>query len=182
MDQAPILAGGDGFDDDLPPEAREGWLLVRVHVPELNVFKCLQFPSDRLIWDVKQQVLASLPKVNQKFNYSHYIHTIFSTTIKPHHFNRFVFVSNNLFQGNAHKWNNMNISVIIPPVWCNQMAFVINFNAILLLVWLLWKSEWHLLCKNPKCRQNLFVNMDIMKHQTIIEQDIKIWTQIWIGF
>lgn len=63
MDQAPILAGGDGFDDDPPPEPREGWLLVRVHVPELNVFKCLQFPSDRLIWDVKQQVLASLPKV-----------------------------------------------------------------------------------------------------------------------
>lgn len=63
MDQAPILAGGDGFDDDPPPEPREGWLLVRVHVPELNVFKSLQFPSDRLIWDVKQQVLASLPKV-----------------------------------------------------------------------------------------------------------------------
>lgn len=64
MDNAPILAGGDGFDDDPPPEPREGWLLVRVHVPELNVFKCLQFPSDRLVWDVKQQVLASLPKVN----------------------------------------------------------------------------------------------------------------------
>lgn len=64
MDQAPILAGGDGFDDDPPPEPREGWLLVRVHVPELNVFKSLQFPSDRLIWDVKQQVLASLPKVS----------------------------------------------------------------------------------------------------------------------
>lgn len=63
MDQAPILAGGGGFDDDPPPEPREGWLLVRVHVPELNVFKCLQFPSDRLVWDVKQQVLASLPKV-----------------------------------------------------------------------------------------------------------------------
>lgn len=65
MDQAPIIAGGGGnsLDDDPPPEPREGWLLVRVHVPELNVFKCLQFPSDRLVWDVKQQVLASLPKV-----------------------------------------------------------------------------------------------------------------------
>lgn len=51
------------FDDDPPPEPREGWLLVRIHVPELNVFKCLQFPSERLVWDVKQQVLASLPKV-----------------------------------------------------------------------------------------------------------------------
>lgn len=66
MDQAPILAGGGSFDDDPPPEPREGWLLVRVHVPELNVFKSLQFPSDRLVWDVKQQVLASLPKVRTK--------------------------------------------------------------------------------------------------------------------
>lgn len=64
MDQAIIIAGGGGFDDDPPPEPRDGWLLVRVHVPELNVFKCLQFPSDRLVWDVKQQVLASLPKVS----------------------------------------------------------------------------------------------------------------------
>lgn len=67
MDQAPIIAGGgsgNSFDDDPPPEPRDGWLLVRVHVPELNVFKCLQFPSDRLVWDVKQQVLASLPKVS----------------------------------------------------------------------------------------------------------------------
>lgn len=57
-----------GFDDDPPAEPRDGWLLVRIHVPELNVYKCLQFPSDRLVWDVKQQVLASLPKVrNFKF-------------------------------------------------------------------------------------------------------------------
>lgn len=63
MDQ-PIIAGSGTFDDDLPPEPRDGWLLVRVHVPELNLFKCLQFPSDRLVWDVKQQVLASLPKAS----------------------------------------------------------------------------------------------------------------------
>ena len=44
-----------------PPE--EGYLLVRVHVPELNVQKCLQFPRDQLVWDVKQQCLAALPKV-----------------------------------------------------------------------------------------------------------------------
>lgn len=53
------------FDDDSPPEPKEGWLLVRIHVPELNVYKCLQFPSDRLVWDVKQQVLSSLPKVSE---------------------------------------------------------------------------------------------------------------------
>lgn len=41
----------------------EGILLARVHVPELYVSKCLQFPKDQLVWDVKQQCLASLPKV-----------------------------------------------------------------------------------------------------------------------
>ncbi|CAG4988035.1 unnamed protein product [Parnassius apollo] len=43
-------------------ESAEGWLLVRVHVPELNVQKSLQFPRDQLVWDVKQQCLAALPK------------------------------------------------------------------------------------------------------------------------
>uniref|UniRef100_A0AAG5D1C6 Uncharacterized protein n=1 Tax=Anopheles atroparvus TaxID=41427 RepID=A0AAG5D1C6_ANOAO len=52
------------FDDEPPPEPRDGWLLVRVFVPELNVHKCLQFPSDKIVWDVKQQCLASLPKVS----------------------------------------------------------------------------------------------------------------------
>lgn len=43
----------------------EGMLLTRVHVPELFVSKCLQFPKDQLVWDVKQQCLASLPKVRE---------------------------------------------------------------------------------------------------------------------
>ncbi|XP_071056645.1 SH3 and multiple ankyrin repeat domains protein 2 isoform X3 [Onthophagus taurus] len=54
----------------------EGYLLIRVHVPELNVQKCLQFPRDQLVWDVKQQCLAALPKVatwyrelKESFNY-----------------------------------------------------------------------------------------------------------------
>ncbi|XP_063892515.1 SH3 and multiple ankyrin repeat domains protein 2 isoform X4 [Helicoverpa armigera] len=51
-------------------ESAEGWLLVRVHVPELNVQKSLQFPRDQLIWDVKQQCLAALPKeLKESFNY-----------------------------------------------------------------------------------------------------------------
>jgi len=41
----------------------EGVLLARINVPELYVSKCLQFPKDQLVWDVKQQCLASLPKV-----------------------------------------------------------------------------------------------------------------------
>jgi len=46
---------------DVGPE--DGYLLIRIHVPELNVQKCLQFPRDQLVWDVKQQCLAALPKV-----------------------------------------------------------------------------------------------------------------------
>lgn len=70
---ASVIGGGGvggvgGFGGQLP-EHRDGWLLVRIHVPELNVSKCLQFPADRLVWDVKQQVLASLPKV-----YTHNTH------------------------------------------------------------------------------------------------------------
>ncbi|EDX07003.1 GD25720 [Drosophila simulans] len=64
------MSGPGAFDDEPPPEPRDGWLLVRIHVPELNVYKCLQFPSERLVWDVKQQVLASLPKeLKESFNY-----------------------------------------------------------------------------------------------------------------
>ncbi|XP_057667503.1 SH3 and multiple ankyrin repeat domains protein 2 isoform X3 [Diorhabda carinulata] len=61
-------------EDERGPE--EGHLLVRIHVPELNVQKCLQFPRDQLVWDVKQQCLAALPKVStwyrelkESFNY-----------------------------------------------------------------------------------------------------------------
>jgi SH3/ankyrin repeat-containing protein len=50
-------------DDSVAPAPDEGYLLVRIHVPELNVQKCLQFPRDQLVWDVKQQCLAALPKV-----------------------------------------------------------------------------------------------------------------------
>lgn len=53
-------SGGGGTGDD------EGYLLVKIHVPELNVQKCLQFSRDQLVWDVKQQCLASLPKVQKR--------------------------------------------------------------------------------------------------------------------
>lgn len=62
-----VMSGGhtgqmaQGQDDTGPIE--DGVLLARVHVPELYVSKCLQFPKDQLVWDVKQQCLASLPKV-----------------------------------------------------------------------------------------------------------------------
>ncbi|KAF7280771.1 hypothetical protein GWI33_005499 [Rhynchophorus ferrugineus] len=47
-----------------------GHLLIRIHVPELSVQKCLQFPRDQMVWDVKQQCLAALPKeLKESFNY-----------------------------------------------------------------------------------------------------------------
>ncbi|XP_044018295.1 uncharacterized protein LOC122859028 isoform X8 [Aphidius gifuensis] len=75
-----VMSGGhtgqmaQGQDDTGPID--DGVLLARVHVPELYVSKCLQFPKDQLVWDVKQQCLASLPKVatwyrelKESFNY-----------------------------------------------------------------------------------------------------------------
>lgn len=45
-------------------------LLIQINVPEINVKKCLQFPRDQLVWDVKQQCLAALPKeLKESFNY-----------------------------------------------------------------------------------------------------------------
>jgi SH3/ankyrin repeat-containing protein len=50
--------------EELSPEAaKEGWTLIKIYVPELDIYKCLQFPVNKLVWDVKQQVLALLPKV-----------------------------------------------------------------------------------------------------------------------
>ncbi|XP_011503554.1 PREDICTED: uncharacterized protein LOC105366721 [Ceratosolen solmsi marchali] len=67
------------YMEDLPSEMSpvdDSIILARVHVPELCISKCLQFPKDQLVWDVKQQCLASLPKVatwyrelKESFNY-----------------------------------------------------------------------------------------------------------------
>lgn len=67
----------DGFkvyaymsDMEVAESPEPGYLLLRVHVPELNIQKCLQFPSHQLVWDVKQQCLAALPKeLKESFNY-----------------------------------------------------------------------------------------------------------------
>ncbi|XP_044728032.1 SH3 and multiple ankyrin repeat domains protein 3 isoform X6 [Chrysoperla carnea] len=67
----PLTTMDDADIGDLSSRApEEGYLLVRIHVPELNVQKCLQFPKDQLVWDVKQQCLAALPKeLKESFNY-----------------------------------------------------------------------------------------------------------------
>ena len=40
---------------------------VRIYVPELNVQKTIQFHREELVWNVKQQCLATLPKVSRPF-------------------------------------------------------------------------------------------------------------------
>ena len=44
-------------------------VLVRVGVPDLSVEKCLQFSKDEVVWEVKQQALAALPKVSDLYSY-----------------------------------------------------------------------------------------------------------------
>ena len=51
-------AGGSGAEG-------QDCRLIRVRVPELNMEKCLQFQREELIWEVKQQILAALPKVRK---------------------------------------------------------------------------------------------------------------------
>ncbi|XP_057332507.1 SH3 and multiple ankyrin repeat domains protein 2-like isoform X7 [Microplitis mediator] len=72
--QAQFIQAHDAALEAGPVE--DGILFARVEVPELQVTKCLQFPKDQLVWDVKQQCLASLPKVatwyrelKESFNY-----------------------------------------------------------------------------------------------------------------
>ena len=43
-------------------------LVIRIRVPDLNIEKCLQFAKDEVIWEVKQQCLAALPKVCLIYN------------------------------------------------------------------------------------------------------------------
>ena len=64
-----VPGGGTGnVGTGSPPSANGNESnLIRVRVPELNMEKCLQFQRDELIWEVKQQILAALPKVSLLF-------------------------------------------------------------------------------------------------------------------
>ena len=64
-----VSGGGTGnVGTGSPPSANgNDSNLIRVRVPELNMEKCLQFQRDELIWEVKQQILAALPKVSLLF-------------------------------------------------------------------------------------------------------------------
>ena len=39
---------------------------IRIYVPELNIQKVLHFRQEELVWNVKQQCLATLPKVSPR--------------------------------------------------------------------------------------------------------------------
>ena len=72
LDDASVSSGGSGQANptDQP-------VLIRIRVPDLNIEKCLQFQKDEVIWEVKQQCLAALPKVGRRLNFS------FSQKIRP---------------------------------------------------------------------------------------------------
>ena len=55
------------MDDESISSGEPDLVLIRIRVPELNVEKCLQFQKDEVLWEVKQQSLAALPKVGRKF-------------------------------------------------------------------------------------------------------------------
>ena len=46
------------------PSVNATTVSVRIYVPELNVQKVIHFHREELVWNVKQQCLASLPKVS----------------------------------------------------------------------------------------------------------------------
>lgn len=54
----------------LMEEGTEEFILLQVRVPDIAVEKTLQFSKSSLIWEVKQQILAALPKeLDEGFNY-----------------------------------------------------------------------------------------------------------------
>ncbi len=64
-DEESVGGGGGGVANENDDQGGSA-VLIRIHVPDLNIHKCLQFYRHDLVWDVKQQCLASLPKVNTK--------------------------------------------------------------------------------------------------------------------
>lgn len=50
---------------DVNGELSRPTVSVRIYVPELNVQKTIQFHREELVWNVKQQCLATLPKVSR---------------------------------------------------------------------------------------------------------------------
>ena len=60
------------MDDESISSGEPDLVLIRIRVPELNVEKCLQFQKDEVLWEVKQQSLAALPKVGHALNLTYF--------------------------------------------------------------------------------------------------------------
>ena len=58
MEEGVIIGSGDNMDQD--PDL----VLIQVRIPDLHAEKCLQFSKEERVWDVKQQILAAMPKVS----------------------------------------------------------------------------------------------------------------------
>ncbi|GIX75026.1 protein shank [Caerostris darwini] len=60
----------DTAEDSISQTSDEQLVSLQIYVPELIVQKCMQFNREELIWDVKNQILAALPKeLKEGFNY-----------------------------------------------------------------------------------------------------------------
>ena len=50
-------------------------VLIQVRIPDLKAEKCLQFSREERVWDVKQQILAAMPKVRTGITLA-FIHSV----------------------------------------------------------------------------------------------------------
>ena len=46
-------------------ESEADLVVIQVRIPDLKAEKCLQFSREERVWDVKQQILAAMPKVRK---------------------------------------------------------------------------------------------------------------------
>ena len=63
---------GDQVDND--PDL----VLIQVRIPDLHAEKCLQFSKEERVWDVKQQILAVMPKVGKTAIYCLWLRLLIS--------------------------------------------------------------------------------------------------------
>lgn len=57
MEEGVVIHSTEAMDTD--PDL----VLIQVRIPDLHAEKCLQFTKEEKVWDVKQQILAAMPKV-----------------------------------------------------------------------------------------------------------------------
>ena len=57
MEEGVVIQSAEAMDTD--PDL----VLIQVRIPDLHAEKCLQFTKEEKVWDVKQQILAAMPKV-----------------------------------------------------------------------------------------------------------------------